>query len=88
MDGRVAIMLLIFRQHVADVMETLRSLFESSPESPFSVERRLFASWKSLLKVKEYEEVRSPPSVIESHVLRSIVIETRGAKLASYENLR
>jgi len=43
-------------EHVADVMEALCSLFESSPESPFPVERRLSASWKSLLKVKEYEE--------------------------------
>lgn len=60
-DGRVVTRVTYLQwQHVADVMETLSALFESSPQgSSQDVERRLSASWKSLLRIKAYEEVRS-----------------------------
>ena len=34
-------------------------LFDTSPGDHFPVEHRLSASWESLLKIKDYEEVRS-----------------------------
>jgi hypothetical protein len=60
-DGRVVIRVAYLqRQHVTDVMEALSALFESCPQSSFQdVERRLSASWKSLLRIKAYEEIRS-----------------------------
>jgi hypothetical protein len=39
-------------------METLTMLFDSSPGDHSPAERRLSASWKSLLKIKDYQEVR------------------------------
>jgi hypothetical protein len=57
-DGRVVIRVAYLQwQHVADVMETLSALFDSSQGSSQDVERCLAASWKSLLKIKAYEEV-------------------------------
>jgi len=54
------------RQHIVDVMETLSVLFRSSPESSSPVERRLSACWKSLLRIKVYEEVRSSSRSLSS----------------------
>jgi hypothetical protein len=44
-------------QHVADVIKSLSLLFDPSAGNNTPVERRLSASWKSLLKIKSYEEV-------------------------------
>jgi hypothetical protein len=49
--------------HVADAMETLSMLFDSSPGDHFSVERHLSASWESLLKIKDYEEKHATPKL-------------------------
>jgi hypothetical protein len=67
-------------------MGALAELFEPSPESPFLAERRLLASWESLLRIKTYEEVRSPPPTqpLWSRAHISILTETCHAKLASY----
>jgi len=71
-------------------MGALAGLFESSPESPFQVERCLLASWKSLLRIKAYEEVRSPPpnAVVTCSCIYPNKTETHHTKLASYQNLR
>ncbi|KAH9988145.1 hypothetical protein BJV77DRAFT_760761 [Russula vinacea] len=50
-------------EHVADAMETLSMLFDSSPGDHFSVERRLSASWESLLKIRDYEEKHATPKL-------------------------
>ena len=39
-------------------MESLSTLFDSSPWDHLTVERGLSASWEALLKIKDYEEVR------------------------------
>ncbi|KAI0302829.1 hypothetical protein B0F90DRAFT_1712384 [Multifurca ochricompacta] len=50
-------------EHIASAIVTLSALFDSSTEfaSP-PVERRLTASWKSLLKIKAYDESQPVPS--------------------------
>ncbi len=46
------------RQYVAQVMATLSALFDSSPEnSLLPIDKRLAASWNSLIKIHAYEEV-------------------------------
>ncbi|KAH9958212.1 hypothetical protein BC827DRAFT_614858 [Russula dissimulans] len=47
---------LVDKQHVADVIKSLSLLFDSSAGNDIPVERRLSASWESLLKIKPYEE--------------------------------
>ena len=73
-------------EHVADAMETLSMLFDSSPGDHFSVERRLSASWESLLKIRDYEEVR-PLSSAASETC-SWLYRNRSMPRPSYERLR
>ncbi|KAH9954769.1 hypothetical protein BC827DRAFT_1379326 [Russula dissimulans] len=48
----------ISNKQVADVTKILSVLFGPSPGNLSPVERRLSASWKSLLKIKAYEQTR------------------------------
>lgn len=72
-------------EHVADAMETLSILFDSSPGDHSPVERRLSASWESLLKIKDYEEV-CPLSSAASET-RSWLYRNRSMSRPSYERL-
>lgn len=72
-------------QHLADVMVTLSALFDPSPEGSFTqFECRLVPCWKSLVKIKTYEEVCSPASRAGHVLISQNFIETSCAVLTSY----
>ncbi|KAI0258376.1 hypothetical protein BC834DRAFT_82302 [Gloeopeniophorella convolvens] len=52
------------QEHVAQALATMSALFEPLPDSqPLPVEKRLTASWHSLLKMKAYEEIHCAPNM-------------------------
>ena len=76
------------RQYVTEVMATLSSLFEPSPRNSLTpIEHRLTASWKSLTKIKAYEEVCLCSHLSLVIVLTSLPEEQPHTHFPSYQNL-